>query len=100
MSRVRDVMTREPKTVGRHDRRAMTDEVMKAERIRLLPVLGEDGSLTGTVSQRDLFQSALVRARAYESASRDKVLDSILVKEGMTDEVEITTSDTPPRHGS
>ncbi len=94
MQRVRDVMTKDPKTLGRNDRLVIADDLMKAERIRHLPVLAEDESLAGIVSQRDLFQSALVWALGYGSAARDKVLDSILVKEVMTDEVETTTPDT------
>ncbi len=95
MQRVRDVMTKEPKTLRRNERLAMADDLMKTERIRHLPVLAEDGTLAGIVSQRDLFQSALVRALGYGTAARDKVLDSIRVKEVMTDKVETTTPDTP-----
>ena len=94
MQRVRDVMTTELRTLGRNDRLAIADDVMKAERIRHLPVLDESGLLTGIVSQRDLFQSALVRALGFGTAARDKVLDTIVVKEVMTDEVETTTPDT------
>ena len=34
MPRVRDVMTRDPKTLGRNDRLMIADYLMKAERIR------------------------------------------------------------------
>ena len=88
-------MTKDPKTLGRNDRLAIAADLMKAERIRHLPVLAEDESLAGIVSQRDFCQSALVWALGYGSAARDKVLDSMLVKEVMTNEVETTTPDTP-----
>ena len=34
MQRVRDVMTKDPKTLGRNDRLMIADDLMKAERIR------------------------------------------------------------------
>jgi acetoin utilization protein AcuB len=95
MKSVGDVMSREPRTVGRNDRLAIADDLMNAERIRHLLVLDDAGKLTGVLSQRDLFHSALVRALGFGTAARDKVLDSILIKNVMTKDVETTTPDTP-----
>ena len=78
MKSVRDVMSRDPRTVGRNDRLAL-----------------DAGKLTGVLSQRDLFHSALVRALGFGTAARDKVLDSLLIKNVMTKDVETTTPDTP-----
>ncbi len=92
---VRDVMTTDVTTLGRNDELTVADDLITSERIRHLPVLDERGKLAGIVSQRDLFQSALLRALGYGSAARDKVLRSVVVKEVMTTDVETTTPDTP-----
>ena len=62
MRYVRDVMTPNVTTLGRNDRLTVADDLIESERIRHLPVLDERGQLVGIVSQRDLFQSALIRA--------------------------------------
>ena len=92
---VRDVMTTDVKTLGRNDKLTVADDLIKSERIRHLLVPDEHGNLEGVVSQRDLFQSALLRALGYGSVARDKVLRSVVVKEVMTEDVETTTPDTP-----
>ena len=51
----------------------------------------DDGRVVGIVSQRDLFFNALVRALGFGSTARDRTLDSILVKEVMTEDV-VTTA--------
>jgi CBS domain-containing protein len=85
--RVRDVMSENPKTLGRNDQLSLADDVMRAERIRHLPVLDEDGKLCGIVSQRDMFRGALAQARGYGTAAQGKVLAMLRVKEVMTTEV-------------
>ena len=92
--RVGDVMSREPRTLGRNDRLRVADDLMRTVRCRHLPVLDEHGRLAGIVSQRDLFQSALLRALGYGSRARDQVLSSVVVKEVMTEPVITTTPDT------
>lgn len=95
MKRVRDLMSRAVKTLERNDKLAIADMLMRHERIRHLPVLDDAGRLVGIVSQRDLFFNALVRALGFGTATRDRVFDSILVKEVMTEDVITTTPDTP-----
>ena len=90
---VRDLMSPAPKTLGRNDRLRIADDLMNAERCRHLPVLDERGRLAGILSQRDLFQSALLRALGYGSRARDQVLTSVVVKEVMTDQVETVSPD-------
>jgi CBS domain-containing membrane protein len=94
MVHVRNIMSKTLHTVGRNDCLKSADDLMHTKRIRHLPVLDEQGQLAGIVSQRDLFQSALVRALGFGTAAREKVLDSILVKEVMTDTVETTAPGT------
>jgi CBS domain-containing protein len=94
MKRVRDLMSRNVTTLERNDKLAMADTLMRQERIRHLPVLNDAGRLVGIVSQRDLFFSALVRALGFGAAARDRTLQSIAVKEVMTEDVVTTTPDT------
>ena len=89
--RVGDVMSREPRTLGRNDRLRVANDLMRTVRCRHLPVLDEHGRLAGIVSQRDLFQSALLRALGYGSRARDQVLSSVVVKEVMTEPVITST---------
>jgi CBS domain-containing protein len=63
---------------------------MRAERIRHLPVLDDDGSLCGILSQRDMFRGALAQALGYGTTAQQKVLTMLRVKEVMTTDV-ITT---------
>jgi CBS domain-containing protein len=90
---VRDVMTPVVKTLGRNDRLSIADDIMRASRIRHLPVLDEDGQLCGVVSQRDLFRGALARALGFGETGQQKVLATLVVKEVMTTDVVTTTPD-------
>lgn len=93
--RVRDWMTREPRTLGHNDRVSSADELMRMERIRHLPVLDEEGAVVGIVSQRDLFRSALARALGYGEAAQDRLLGLLRVKEVMSRPVETIGPDAP-----
>ena len=93
--RIRDLMRRDVKTLRRNDELTIADGVMRAERIRHLPVLDEDGALAGILSQRDMFHSALVKALGYGTSAQAKMLKMVVVKEAMTTEVVTTTPDTP-----
>jgi CBS domain-containing protein len=90
---VRDLMTSTVTTVGRNESLKSADDVMRLGRIRHLPVLDDDGTLAGIVSQRDLFHSGLLRALGYGSHARERVLEDSLVKEAMKTEVVTTTPD-------
>jgi CBS domain-containing protein len=60
MMPVRDIMSRNVTTLGRNDKLSAVGDLMKIDRIRQMPILDEQGSVVGIVSQRDLFLSALV----------------------------------------
>lgn len=94
---VRDLMTVEVKTIGRNATLQSADDVMRLGRVRHLPVVEEDGTLAGIVTQRDLFHSGLLRALGYGSHARQAALEGFLVKEAMRTEVVTTTADTPLR---
>ena len=91
---VRELMSRSVRTLGRNDKLSAADSLMRNERIRHLPVLDEEGRLAGIVSQRDLFFSALVQAMGFGTATHDRMLSTISVKEVMTENVVTTTPET------
>ena len=91
--RVRELMTRPVKRLGQNDKLSVADALMRTQRIRHLPVVDEQGRVVGIVSQRDLFFSALVQALGFGSASHDRMLSTILVKEVITDDVVTSTTD-------
>ena len=90
---VRHLMSQPVRTLGRNEKLSLAHAVMRADRIRHLPVVDDDGRLVGIVSQRDLFLNALVRGLGFGSAAQDRVLEAILVKEAMTEDVVTTTPD-------
>jgi len=94
-SKVRDLMSTKVFSLGRNDKLSIADDLMEQKRIRHLPVLDDDANVCGIVSQRDLFRGALLRALGYGSRAEDLVLDSVVVKEAMTEHVYTTTPETP-----
>jgi len=93
--KVGNVMSSDVSTLGRNDKLSIAEDLMKQGRIRHLPVLNNDGDLCGIVTQRDLFRGALLRALGFGSRAEDQILNTIAVKEVMTDDVQTTTPDTP-----
>lgn len=94
MLKVKDVMSREVRTVQRNDQLGVADKLMKDERIRHLPVIDESGDVCAVVSQRDLFRGALLRALGYGSRAEETMLRQVLVKEAMSAELFSTTPET------
>src|SRR6478609_4156761 len=92
---VKDVMTKEVATLGRNEKLAVADDVMRLGRIRHLPIIDEDGALAGIVSQRDLFHSGLLRALGYGTHARDQALGVLVLKEAMKTEVLTVTPEAP-----
>jgi CBS domain-containing membrane protein len=92
---VRDLMTLDVVTIGRNDKLQVADDVMRLGRIRHLPVVDDDGTLAGVVSQRDLFHSGLIRALGYGTHAQRNALDMVVVKETMRTEVQTIGPDAP-----
>jgi CBS domain-containing membrane protein len=92
---VRDVMSHEVATLDRNDQISIADDVMRLGRIRHLPVLDADGLLAGVLSQRDLLHGALSVTLGFGSAGRQKVMNTIMVKEVMNTSPTIAHPDTP-----
>lgn len=91
--RVRDAMSTGVATLGRNDTLAKADELMRRRHIRHVPVLDEDGALCGVVTHRDLFRGALLRALGYGSRAEQHLLDSMVVKEAMSENPATTGPD-------
>jgi CBS domain-containing protein len=87
-------MTADVITLERNDKLLLADDVMRLGRIRHLPIVDDDGSLAGIVSQRDLFHSGLVRALGYGSRGQRRALEMVPIKDAMKVEVITTTPDT------
>ena len=92
--KVGEIMSADVSTIGRNDKLSIAENLMKQERIRHLPVIDNDGHLCGIITQRDMFRNALVRALGFGSRAEDQTLNTIAVKEAMTDKVLTTTPDT------
>ena len=81
---VRDWMQPSPATVGPETTVGAAAELMRARRIRHLPVVSADGRLAGIVTDRDLRQvifDPAIQARLGEAA---RGLDQLPVREVMT----------------
>jgi acetoin utilization protein AcuB len=81
---VREAMSSEVTTLEVNDKLSIADDVMRLGRIRHMPVLDEDGSIVGIVSQRDLFRGALARSLGYGEHAQQKLLGLLFVKDVMT----------------
>jgi CBS domain-containing protein len=92
--RVRDLMTRELTTLRRNDKLSLADDLMTMKRVRHLPVLDDESDdLVGIVSQRDLFRGALARSLGYGEKAQRRMLDMLVVKDVMTNQVIHTEPD-------
>lgn len=92
--RVRDVMTKDPVTVGPEEPIGTALERMRLGRFRHLPVV-EGNRLVGIITDRDLrlaTNSPLVLREKWYS---DFILESIKVKSCMTSDPITVTPDTP-----
>ena len=99
-ARVRDIMTRDVVTLDRNEKLLAADDLMRLGRIRHLPVVDDDGQLSGIVSQRDLFHNGLIKALGYGTHAQRQALDMVAVKDAMHSEVVTTTPDTPLREAA
>lgn len=94
---VAEVMTTPVVTIEQNEKLTRADDYMRDGRIRHLLVVDDDGSLTGVVSQRDLFHGGLWRALGYGTHARQQALDALLVKDAMRSELWSTTPSTTLR---
>jgi acetoin utilization protein AcuB len=75
---VRDLMTREPVTIGPETPIGSAFAVMREHEIRHLPVVEPDGRLIGIVTDRDLRQASLARCHALRDCDRDLTVQDVM----------------------
>ena len=90
---VREVMTRDVKTVNRNDRLSVAEDLMQVGRFRHVVVVEEDGRLAGVVSQRDLFYGALAWSLGQGSEAHRRTLEALPVKQVMTTNLAVVEPD-------
>src|SRR5215470_16751612 len=83
---VKDIMSKNPTTLGRNDTLDVADDIMTLGRIRHIPIV-EEGQIVGMVSQRDLFRSAVARVMGYGGKAQRAITKTIKVKEVMIEPV-------------
>jgi CBS domain-containing membrane protein len=84
--RVRDVMTREVRTLGPNDRLALAEELMKQGRFRHVVVVDGD-RVAGVLSQRDIFHGALAWSLGQGRKAHEQLLAATPVKDVMATRV-------------
>jgi CBS domain-containing protein len=92
---VKDVMNTDVVTLGRNDKLSPAEQLMRQNRIRHIPILDEDGKLSGVITKTDLFRGALLRSLGYGTHAEDKLLNMMAIKEVMSERLHTTTPDTP-----
>jgi CBS domain-containing protein len=84
---VKDVMCREVKTLERNPTLDVAEALMVVSRIRHVPIVEEDGTVVGMVSNRDIFRSALAFALGYGDRGRTAMHRLVRVKDVMVEPV-------------
>jgi CBS domain-containing protein len=97
---VRDVMTRNVRTVNRNDRLSVADELMKLGGFRHIVVVDDAGAVVGVVSSRDIFHGALAWSLGLGKAAHEKSLASYPVKQVMSGEVVTVPPGAPLREAA
>jgi acetoin utilization protein AcuB len=92
--RVRDVMTREVRTLGPNDPLALADELMQQGRFRHVVVVDE-GQIVGVLSRRDIFHGALAWSLGQGRKAHEQLLATTPVKEVMATRVVTVDPDAP-----
>jgi CBS domain-containing protein len=92
--RVRDVMTREVRTLAPNDRLALAEELMKQGRFRHVVVVDGD-RVAGVLSQRDIFHGALAWSLGQGRKAHEQLLAATAVKDVMASRVVTVDPDAP-----
>jgi len=95
--KVKDIMSESPVTVERNDALSIADALVRDRDIRHFPVL-EDGKLVGMVSQRDVLHAGLSSVMGYGSKASEAYLETVPIKEVMTEDVVTVSPDDEIAH--
>ncbi|MGH7769693.1 MAG: CBS domain-containing protein [Candidatus Binatia bacterium] len=80
---VGEIMMKGPVTLNSDDILDLANDIMQLGRIRHIPIL-DNGKVVGVLSQRNLFQSALVAAMGMRPKQRKEHLKAIRVRDVMS----------------
>ncbi|MEZ5320220.1 MAG: CBS domain-containing protein [Vicinamibacterales bacterium] len=86
--RVRDLMSDHVMSVRPDSPLAEVRDLMIDRRIRHVPVVEDDGTLVGLVSERDLLRQVLAETEALPISARTDLYEAIRAREIMTRDVE------------
>jgi CBS domain-containing membrane protein len=86
---VSDLMTHDPISVKPDDDLQTARDLMDQHGFRHLPVVDEDGTVIGVVSQRDLMQRALAPTEDLTMSAQRDVMSAISVDAIMTSDVAV-----------
>ena len=92
---VRDLMTTRVITMDGNASLRRVDDVMRIGGIRHKPIVNDNGSLEGIVTQRDLFRSGLLRALGFGSHASGEAPETLVVRQAMKTDPVTTTPDVP-----
>ena len=92
--RVRDVMTREVRTLGPNDRLALAEELMQQGRFRHVVVV-DAGRVVGVLSRRDIFHGALAWSLGQGRKAHEQLLAATPVKDVMATRVVTVDPEVP-----
>ncbi len=91
--RVRDLMTDDPVSVAPGADLQTVRDLMDQRGVRHLPVVDEEGTVVGLVSQRDLMQRALAPTDDLTVSAQHDVMSAITVDAIMTADIEAVEPD-------
>jgi CBS domain-containing protein len=90
---VRDLMTAEVFVVSPDDSLSAARDLMSRRHIRHVPVVADDGSVAGLVSERDLLRRAFSSDADLPLSLQEDLLSAVKVSDVMTWEVETIEAD-------
>lgn len=94
MLMVRDLMTPEPQSVRADEDLATVYDLMTSGHFRHIPVVDEEDSVVGLISQRDLLKGALGQAMELPMSVQRELLRQVRVGDIMVHDPETVTPDT------
>lgn len=92
-TRVRDLMTVEPFTLGVGDTLAEAHDMMESHHVRHIPVLDDSGDLKGLLTERDLLRSAGPALGDLPVSARYQVLSKTPIEDVMIHAPETVSPD-------
>ena len=91
---VREIMVKNPITLGRNETLDLAKDIMSLGRIRHFPVV-EENKVVGVVSQRDLYRASFASVMGYGEKAQKAFLKTITVKGVMSHPPETISPEAP-----